>query len=473
MLPLSPRYWREVPALPERMEQFLDTAMDQVRWKRAKAPLRRELETHLLDQQDACLEQGMAPEEAQAEAVRQMGDPVVVGQELDRVHRPQPQWGLLGLTLLLALTGGILRVGLTAAMPDAIQVSQTVLALLLGCGCLLGAYFLDYTFLGRYARAVYWGAVVLGGLSLLFSPNYNNASYYTRYVVLLYPVAYAVLVYALRGKGWKGLALAILGGVPLAVIAMLAPYLLGLVILLVTDALLLLCAVCRDWFGVGKHAGTLALVLLLLLCGALCLYCGLSQGYFQKRLTLLLHPEADALGAGYMATAIQSALAGAQWLGEGTIGGFFGDSSTPYWMLVPESGRDALLTTLIHRLGWMPFLALMLTVAGTLVWVLVKCLRQKNELGRLISLAVVLTLGLQAVSSLLLTLGYPFTSGTFPLLVGNLHSILDMGLLGLALSVFRQEKMPLPSRSSPLSGPSRRPVVTWRDGELVIALRRN
>ena len=76
--------------MPERMEQFLDTAMDQVRWKRAKAPLRRELETHLLDQQDACLEQGMAPEEAQAEAVRQMGDPVVVGQELDRVHRPQP-----------------------------------------------------------------------------------------------------------------------------------------------------------------------------------------------------------------------------------------------------------------------------------------------------------------------------------------------------------------------------------------------
>ena len=174
-----------------------------------------------------------------------------------------------------------------------------------------------------------------------------------------------------------------------------------------------------------------------------------------------------------MATAIQSALAGAQWLGEGTIGGFFEDSSTPYWMLVPESGRDALLTTLIHRLGWMPFLTLMLTVAGTLLWILVKCLRQKNELGRLVSLAVVLTLGLQAVSSLLLTLGYPFTSGTFPLLVGNLHSILDMGLLGLALSVFRQEKMPLPSLSSPLSGPPRRPVVTWRDGELVIALRRN
>ena len=457
--------------MPERMEQFLDTAMDQVRWKRAKAPLRRELETHLLDQQDACLEQGMAPEEAQAEAVRQMGDPVVVGQELDRVHRPQPQWGLLGLTLLLALTGGILRVGLTAAMPDAIQVSQTVLALLLGCGCLLGAYFLDYTFLGRYARIVYWGAVVLGGLSLIFSPNYNNASYYTRYVVLLYPVAYAALVYALRGKGWKGLALAILGGVPLAVIAMLAPYLLGLVILLVTGALLLLCAAYRDWFGVGRYSATLALVLFLLLCGALFLRWGLP--HFQTRIALLLHPEADALGAGYMATAIQSALAGAQWLGEGTIGGFFGDSTTPYWMLVPESGRDALLTTLIHRLGWMPFLALMLTVAGTLAWVLVKCLRQKNELGRLISLAVVLTLGLQAVSSLLLNLGYPFTSGTFPLLVGNLHSILDMGLLGLALSVFRQEKMPLPAISSPLPGPLRRPVVTWRDGELVIALRRN
>ena len=37
----------------------------------------------------------MTEDAAQAEAVRQMGDPVALGTDLDRIHRPRPQWGLL------------------------------------------------------------------------------------------------------------------------------------------------------------------------------------------------------------------------------------------------------------------------------------------------------------------------------------------------------------------------------------------
>lgn len=65
--------------MPDRIERYLELAGEQIRWKRAKPALLEELRTHLLDQRDDCLAEGMSEEEAQAEAVRQMGDPVTVG----------------------------------------------------------------------------------------------------------------------------------------------------------------------------------------------------------------------------------------------------------------------------------------------------------------------------------------------------------------------------------------------------------
>lgn len=74
--------------------------MEQVRWRRARPALAQELRTHLLDQRDACLAQGMSQTEAEAESLRQMGDPVEVGTQLDRVHpacapvgHAGPGWG--------------------------------------------------------------------------------------------------------------------------------------------------------------------------------------------------------------------------------------------------------------------------------------------------------------------------------------------------------------------------------------------
>ena len=89
--------------MPDQIETYVETAMDQVRWKKARPGLAAEIRTHLLDQRDACLAQGMDEGAAQGEAVRQMGDPVALGTDLDRVHRPRPQWGLLVFALARGL----------------------------------------------------------------------------------------------------------------------------------------------------------------------------------------------------------------------------------------------------------------------------------------------------------------------------------------------------------------------------------
>ena len=438
---------------PETIREYLDAVQEQIRWKRARPVLSRELEQHLTDQRDAFLEEGADPETAERLAVEEMGDPVRVGTELDRVHRPKPQWGLLAATLALALLGGFLRVWLTASGAEYyenIDPTRTAISLVMGSGCLLGAYFLDYTWLTRHAIGVYIGAVVLGLLSLWLSPMRNNASYYTHYVALLYPTVYAVWLYACRGKRWRGLLLAVFGCVPLAAIGLLAPYLLAVFLLLVAGLVLLLTAAASDWFDVGRGKTAAAVVTAAAAIAGSAVWLAWKEGYGQKRLLMFLHPELDPFGGGYQAMSVRTALSVSQWLGEGSWSEAI--SSRPYEWSVPDWNRDFLLTTVVYKLGWLPFLLLVLAVAGLVLWLLWKCLRQKNQAGRLVALSVIVPLGLQAVFSVMQNLGYLLFSASMPLVTGNLPTVVFMGLIGLAMSAFREDTI------ARTSGVARRPV---------------
>ena len=240
---------------PETIRDYLDTVTAQIRWKRARAAAVRELETHLEDQRQEFQTEGHPPEEAERLAVEEMGDPVAVGTDLDRLHRPRPQWGMLAVTLALLLVGSFLRYALTRVGEPWYDLDpfRCALSAAAGAAALMGAYFLDVSRLLYRARWVYMGAIAAGVLCPLFSPNVNNASYFTRYIVLLYPAVYALWLYDCRGKGWRGLLAAVAGGLPLTLICLAAPFMQGMVLLLVIGCFLLLLAVRMDWFTVPRR----------------------------------------------------------------------------------------------------------------------------------------------------------------------------------------------------------------------------
>ena len=95
----------------KRKEEFIQLLADQIRCKRAREDVIREMEAHISDQAEAYEAEGMEPEEALAEAVEQMGDPVAVGVELDRIHRPRMDWKMTAMAVLLSL-GGLGALGL-------------------------------------------------------------------------------------------------------------------------------------------------------------------------------------------------------------------------------------------------------------------------------------------------------------------------------------------------------------------------
>ena len=422
--------------MADRVQDYLRAVGEQIRWKRARAVVLRELEGHLSDQAAAFAAEGETEETACRRAVEEMGDPVEVGVALDRVHRPRPQWGTLLLALGITLLGGALRVYLTAGSGyDAANPLRTALALVLGGVALVGMYLLDYTWFLRHARGVYVSAVLLGLLALALSPRVNSASYYTRYVVLLYPAVYALWLYRWRGKGWTGFLAALLGGGPLLAVCLLAPYLFGAAQFLAVGAALLAAAGGMDWFGLGRGR-TLAAVGALGAAG-LCAAAWLifAKGVFLQRLVMLLHPENDPLGAGYQAIQTRKALAAARLWGSGTVmeGPYSFEQTVPGW------NQDLFLTTVVYKLGWgvvCLLLGLLAALLGVLLW---KTLRQKCRGGRLLAWAVLLSLGVQAACGAALNMGYVLFSVSPPLVVGNLAAVVQLALVGLALSVFRED----------------------------------
>ena len=146
--------------MSERFDGYLAQMDEQIRWARVRPALRRELMGHLEEQRDACLAEGMDETSAEVETVRQMGDPVQVGQQLDAVHRPRPQYAPLALAAVLAVCGMLIRIN--------VNHTSSIRSLAgMGVGLVLMAalYFFDYRKLLRYAWWLY-GGVVLASLAL-------------------------------------------------------------------------------------------------------------------------------------------------------------------------------------------------------------------------------------------------------------------------------------------------------------------
>lgn len=106
-----------------------------------------------------------------------------------------------------------------------------------------------------------------------------------------------------------------------------------------------------------------------------------------------------------------------------------------------DFSHDFLPASMAAAWGWVPLALLLAALTLLLVWMLMKCFRQSYLPGRFVVLAVVLTLGLQTLCSAALNLGFVLFSASMPLVVGNLQTVVDMALIGLALSVFRGDSI--------------------------------
>jgi hypothetical protein len=79
-----------MPLLSKR--SFLLDVCSQVSWKGAHKEICEELDAHIQERMERLERLGRTPEEAEKEAVTAMGDPIQIGKELNRYHKPYLSW---------------------------------------------------------------------------------------------------------------------------------------------------------------------------------------------------------------------------------------------------------------------------------------------------------------------------------------------------------------------------------------------
>ena len=415
--------------LHESLQQWLDTAAGQMRWKRARPVAAKELADHMEDQYAAFLEDGMEEEAAAAATVREMGDPVETGTRLDRAWRPQPDWVMLGLVLVIAAVGCVLQYLLRT---NSDLMWYTLLGqYAVGAVCLLAAYFVDYTLLGRHlwiVLGVWFAAVLLGHRIHAFWLETDVLVSTGTPVLWTFPLLLAGLIYRMRGKGLEGVANCLMAVVAVALLARF-----GIMevaydrALLATCGVILLIAVWHGVFG-PRRAGQMALA-------------ALPIGYAVLRQIMdavfyaHLLPDADQYQYSAMTYLIRHRLYGTEIPFDGEI------AARPGEMLAQLADTtDHLLTLAQLRWGWLAVFAVLLPLLILFGRGLLLAGRQSGQLAWLVSHAVVLTLAAQTLIYLLVDLGLignAFTTGLPLLSYGGAYLCQTMLLLGVLLSAQR------------------------------------
>lgn len=412
-------------SLPE-IQTYLNTVCTQIRWKKARAAVAEELETHILDQRDAFLAAGLSPEEACAKAVAEMGDAVTVGTMLDHSYRPRI--GAKPLAFLLAL---VLCSCLLPALAFQSDGGNGALSFLVSAAfsivVALPFVFIDFTWYAKIPRvllAFLAACLVLSAAGVVFFWRLDSVAAY------LLPFASLLLLFHLRGGGLRSFVLCCLAFIVLPCIGYALFFYVRYHGYVSSHA----------WIIWSMHQSFLVYVLLSVAVLVICVCCGFFAANRKKTLAVLLACTAVFLvlfflysarvqlyftRTGYPEAAlVREAVQNTAWLGQG---------------LPVSAPPPDVLTRLLLQIGWLPFFGILAIGAILYGFLLRRCLREKSMLGRSLSLLCWASLTIPTIVGIAGAMGLlpNVSSSVLPFFTTD-SSIYASMVLGLLCNIFRE-----------------------------------
>lgn len=466
----------------DAFHRYAEKVCEQIRWKKAHPAVAQEIEDHLTDQKNAYLAAGDSESIAEEKALLQMGDPVSVGAALDQTHKPAPQWGIIGLVLLLFVLGGIIQVLLLKTIPvgnDALAThsAQVLFVFLpLSLATFVGMYFLDFSFFGKHPYVLPLGLLMVDLAAQLFGVSYCGKRWFTLgsfalsplALSLLFPLAFCGLFYRLRSQGRRGY---LISGVLAVVFCLFLSYchtFSGVVTFVFSAGILMLIASKKKWFDKQRN-----MFLLLFLLAVVCLivllmfYAPFRYRYGWERLYTIFVPSGDPMGSGYLSTQLKTILSHCVLLGEGAA-----LSETQAYLLTDASmlRSDYLLAYLTYHYGWAVSGGLVLLLAVFLGLGFREALKQKSIFGQMVSLTILCTFTAEILLYIPANLGiWLIAPIALPFLSYGATALhINMALAGVLLSVFRTGEV-YRDTQAPLLSESK--FIQWNDGKLTISFK--
>lgn len=426
--------------------EYVELVTGQMRCKKARGMVAEELQNHIDDQVEKYIEFGMEKDKAEEEAVRKMGDPIEVGTDMDRIHRPKMDYKVLAMVAVFSFLGILVQI-VTIVSTKNLRgtITENITNILgyfaIGLIVMTVMMFIDYSILGKYLLPIYVGLMLV----LLLSSEIIDAgvfltSDFTRALFLLLTPIYAAFVYSQRNAGYKGIVLSVLllGFTALLYLRSYTYNTFDSIDLFFVGIIVLSFAVIKGWFLVNRKWTVLTLWLMWIVPLAT-LVIGILTGiigrvYQKDRLLAFFHPADYAQGAGYQTVYMRNMLGELKLFGPcadlSDISLFGGSSAFDFGYI-------------LCRFGVIGGILLVAGIGLLIVLMLDRILKQSNRLGTLVGLSCILALLLPAVRNILVSLtAFPATNAVLPFFtVSGKGTIGVYMLLGVFLSVYRNSNI--------------------------------
>lgn len=413
------------------IEEYITALTEQIRWKKARQGVAQEIRNHIADQTQAYEQSGIEHDKAVEMAVREMGDPIEAGAALDRIHRPQLDWRLFLMTVLFSVIGVFLMYVTGALGAGTGQLMRQVVFTFFGIAVTVIIYFMDYTFIGKYALPIYILMSIVFIIYLKTGTQVNGCIPALRSLVYLYVPVYAGILYRYRGNRVSGI---IRSGLFVILTAILTLELAGSSFIALSIAvictLLLFYAVYKGWFQVNKKRAFILIAVtsaLLLISAAAYILC-FSHDYQRQRLLAFFNQSSRVNEENFQLLLVRRTLYNAKIIG--------GDAENLLKKQLVQNDTFLIFAQAIAMYGAIAGAAIIAAFALVACRALNIVKRQKSQLGMMISAACFLVVAFNCTTGILMNFGlWPMSALQFPFLsVGGSSTLVYAVIIGLLLS---------------------------------------
>lgn len=402
-------------------EHFLKEVTNHIKSKEAKSFVATELDFHLKQAENMWMDKGLSKEVAEDKAVEQMGSPIKLGRELNKLHKPKVDWFLL-ILLVAAMGLGFLPI---IALGHADLLMNKVIFVILGVVTAIGMMLLDY----RRLEKLGWLFYTIGVLILLMIKCFPTASLNGEQLLKIGSITIdCLMTIPFFFLAWASF----FNNSRLKFIHLLMLYVFSLYLFLTTSTLLpifiyiTMVFVMLWWSKLGKK--TAWLITMLPICFFIIrdlLSWSAVKEYRIARISGFLNPEHDQW---YLR--LKEAMSSAGWFGT------YGNIKS-----IPATHTDFVFASLTYYYGYVLTLILVLILSLFVVRIMVISYKINDRYGKLLLVGGVTLFVFHFVYNVGMILGIlPRVSISLPFIsYGLVPTLFHAFIMGIVLSVYRRK----------------------------------
>ncbi|MGY1460820.1 FtsW/RodA/SpoVE family cell cycle protein [Bacillus toyonensis] len=418
----------------KKREHFLREVTNHIKSKEAKDLVAAELDFHLKQAKNMWVEKGLSEEVAEDKAVEQMGSPIKLGQELNKLHKPKVDWFLISL-LVIAMGLGFLPVLAFGHTNDLLM--NKVIFVILGVATAVGMMLIDYRKLERFG----WLFYTIGVLTLVLPRYFSNDLMNGEALIKIDPVATGCLMAVpFFLLAWASF----FNNGRLKIRHLLILYLFSLYLFLTISMLspifiyIMMVFVMLWWSKLGKKKALVITVVTICLFTLVGLFS--VKEYQVDRILGYLNPGHDAGGEGFMYIRLKEVMSSTGWFGAS-------ENIKP----IPAAHTDFVFASLTYYYGYVLALILVLILSLFVVRLVVISYKINNRYGKLLLIGGMTLFVVQFLYNVGMILGLlPITAISLPFIsYGLTPTVFHALLMGIVLSVYRCKGMSFRMKRTP------------------------